>query len=143
MIFNAFQREDDDSVFTVARNVSGGTFSAGQSAVWDISASVDGVRVSVAATATLSLFRGVATESVADSAYGRFQVHGYNSGVSVTNTTNTAIAAGDILVPVNAQKYLARSGASSGVDGFVYAAQAVATGATPAAANVKALIRAL
>lgn len=143
MIFSAFQREDDDAVFTVARNVSGGAYAAGEVAVWDISASVDGVRVSVPATATLSLFRGVAGEAVADSGYGRFQVHGYNSVASVTNTTNTAIAAGNILIPVDAVKYLARSGASDGKSGFVYAAEAVATAATPAAAAHKVLIRAL
>jgi hypothetical protein len=143
MIFNAFQREDDDAVFTVARNVSGGTFALGEVAVWDISASVDGVRVSVPATATLSLFRGVAGEAVVDSAYGRFQVHGYNANALVTNTTNTAIAAGNILIPVDAVKYLARTGASDGKSGFVYAAEAVATAATPAAAAHKVLIRAL
>lgn len=143
MIFNAFQREDDDAVFTVARNVAGSTFSAGQTAVWDTGASVDGVRVTVAATATLSAFRGLAGESVVDSAYGRFQLHGYNSVASVINHTVTAIAAGDILIPVDAQKYLARSAASDGKSGFVYAAQAFATATTPAAAATKVLVRAL
>jgi len=143
MIFNAFQREDDDAVFTVARNVSGGTYSLGQVAVWDISASVDGVRVSVPATATLSLFRGVCADTILDSAYGRFQVHGYNSNASVVNTTNQAVAAGDILIAVDAQKYLARSGASDGKSGFVYAAAAIVTAATPAAAAHAVLIRAL
>jgi len=143
MIFNAFQREDDDAVFTVARNVSGGAYSAGQTAVWDAGASVDGVRVTVPATATLSLFRGLAGEAVADSGYGRFQVHGYLAAASVTNDTSVAIVAGDILIPVDAAKHLARSAASDGKTGFVYAAAAVATATTPAAASVKVLIRAL
>ena len=143
MIFNAFQREDDDSVFTVARNVSGGTVSLGQVAVWDITSSVDGVRVSVPATATLSLFRGVATEAVTDSSYGRFQAHGYQASASVINHTTQAVAAGDILIPVDGQKYLARSAASDGKTGFVYAAEALATATTPAAAATKVLVRAL
>ena len=143
MIFNGFQREDDDAVFTVVRNVSGGSRSAGQTIVWDISSSVDGVRVTVPATATLSLFRGVLAETIADSAYGKSQLHGYKAAASVTNDTSTAIAAGDILIPVDGQTYLARSAASDGKTGFVYAAAAVATGATPAAANVKVLIRGL
>jgi hypothetical protein len=143
MIFNAFQREDDDSVYTVVRNVAGSAFSAGQSAVWDISSSVDGVRVSVPATATLSLFRGIVAEAIADSAYGKVQVHGYAAVASVLNHTTQAIAAGDILIPVDSQKYLARSAASDGKSGFVYAAEAFATATTPAAANKKALVRAL
>jgi hypothetical protein len=49
----------------------------------------------------------------------------------VTNTTNTAIVAGDILVPVNAADYLNRSAASNGTSGFVFAAAAVSTATTP------------
>jgi hypothetical protein len=143
MIFNAFQREDDDAVFTVARNVQASALSAGEAVVWDSSASVDGVRVSQPATATLSLFHGIAGEAVADSAYGRFQLHGYKAEASVTDHTTQAVAAGDILIPVDGQNYLARSAASDGKTGFVYAAAAVATATTPAAANRKVLIRAL
>src|SRR5512143_2881662 len=109
MIFSAFQREDAETVFTGVRNVSAGTISAGQSVVWDITSSVDGVRVSVPATATLSLFVGVAVDSIVDSAYGKVQCYGYKAAASVLNHTTQAIAAGDILIPVDAQKYLARS----------------------------------
>jgi len=143
MIFSAFQREDDDSIFTVVKNVAGSSFAAGQVCVWDITSSVDGVRVSVPATATLSLFRGVCAEAIADGTYGKVQVGGYNSYASVTNDTSQAVAAGDILIPVNAAKHLARSGASDGKSGFIYAAAAVTTATTPAAAAVKVLIRAL
>lgn len=143
MIFSAFQREDDDAVFTVGRNVSGGSFSAGQSCAWDVSSSVDGVRVSVPATATLSLFRGVFAETVADSGYGKIQVGGYNSYASVLASTLTEIAPGDILKAVNGQKYLQRHGASDGVSGFVFAAETVASSGSPAAAAVKVLLRAL
>jgi hypothetical protein len=143
MIFSAFQREDADNVFTVVRNVSGGTLAVGESVVWDISASVDGVRVSVPATATLSLFVGVVTEAILDSGYGKVQVYGYSAIASVTNHTTQAVAAGNILVPADAVKTLTYSAASDGKTGFVYAAAAVATATTPAAAATKVLIRAL
>jgi len=143
MIFNAFQRDDDDAVFTIVRNVSGAARAVGDAVVWDISASVDGVRVTQPATATLSLFRGILVEALADSAYGKCQVHGYNASAYVTNSTNTAIAAGDILVPANAKDGLAYSAASDGKTGFVFAAEAFATATTPAEALKKVLIRAL
>jgi hypothetical protein len=144
MIFNAFQKEDDDALFTVVRNVSGGAFALGQSCVWDVT-SPDGVRVSVPATATLSLFKGVFADPVADSGYGKVQVGGYCSYGSVIQDTagGTNIAAGDILVPVNGQKYLARSAASDGKSGFVYAGEAFVTATTPAAASKKIFLRAL
>jgi hypothetical protein len=142
MIFSAFQREDDDSLFTVVRNVSGAALAAGEAVAWDV-VSPDGVRVSVPATATLSLFKGVVAEAIADSQYGKVQVGGYNSYAKVINSTNQAIAAGNILIPVDAQKYLAYSAASDGKSGFVYAAEAFATATTPAAAAKKVFIRAL
>ena len=61
----------------------------------------------------------------------------------MTNDTSQAIAAGDILIPVNAQWYLARSAASDGKSGFIYAGEAFATATTPAAANKKVFVRAL
>jgi hypothetical protein len=143
MMFNAFQRDDDDAVYTIVRNVSGGALVLGDSVVWDVSSSVDGVRVTTPATATLSLFRGVLGEALADSAYGKCQVHGLSTYARVTNDLTTPIAAGDILVPANAVTTLERSAASDGTTGFVYAAEAVATDATPAAAAKKVLIRAL
>jgi hypothetical protein len=138
MIFSAFQREDDDAVFTVAKNVSAGALVNGDVVVWDSSASADGVRVTLAAAATLSLFRGVCTEDIAVDQYGRFQVHGYNRATKVEGTA--PIAVGDILKPVAAQKYLVFSAAGSGVDGFVYALEAYAVAAV---ATKKTLIRAL
>lgn len=138
MIFNAFQREDDDAVFTVAKNVSGGSLVPGDVVVWDSSASVDGVRVTLAAAATLSLFRGVAVENILDTGFGKFQVNGYNSQTKLEGTA--PIAVGDVLIPVAAQKYLVSFGPGTGVEGFVYAAEAYAVAAV---ALKKVLIRAL
>lgn len=143
MLFQRIQREDAEKVFTIVYNVAGATITANYPTVWDIGASVDGLRVSKPATATLSLFVGVATADIADSAYGKVQNYGYKASAFITNDTSVAVAAGDILIPVNAQWYLARSAASDGKSGFIYAAEAFATATTPAAANKKVLIRAL
>lgn len=138
MIFNAFQREDDDAVFTVAKNVSGGALVPGDVVVYDSSASVDGVRVTLAAAATLSLFRGVAVENILNDGFGKFQINGYNSQTLLNGTV--AIAAGNILKPVAGQKHLVFHAAGDGVSGFVYAAEAYAVAAN---ALKKSIIRAL
>jgi hypothetical protein len=143
LLFQRVNRTDAEKVFVIVQNVSAATVTAGYPVVWDITSSVDGVRVSKPATATLSLFVGLANADIADSSYGLVQVYGYKSQALITNDTSVAVAAGDILIPVNAQWYLARTGASDGKSGFVYAGAAVATGTTPAAANAKVLIRAL
>jgi hypothetical protein len=144
MIFNSFQREDDDSVFTVARNVSGSTVTAGYVVCWDVATSADGVRVSKPATDTLSAVRGLAAETIADSAYGKIQVHGYNSYAYVIPTSTTAAVAGWALAPTAAQWYLtAGVAAGDGKSGFFYHAEAVTTMTTPAATTKKVLIRAL
>lgn len=142
MLFQRVNREDAERVFAIFYNIAGATITANYPAVWDVT-SPDGVAVSKPATATLSLLVGIATENIADSAYGKFQLYGYRSSAYVTNDTSQAIAAGNILIPVNAQWYLDYSAASDGKSGFVYAAEAFATAATPAAANKKVFIRCL
>jgi hypothetical protein len=143
MIFNSFQREDDDAVFTIVRNCSSAARSIGDNVVWDGGASVDGVRVTVNATNSIQLFRGVLTEALADSAYGKCQIHGYNAAAYITNTTNQSITAGDVLIGISAKDGLAYSAAGTGVTGFVYAAEAFVTSSTPAEVLKKVLIRAM
>jgi hypothetical protein len=143
MMFQRINREDAEKIFSMFYNVAGAVITAGYPAVLDITSSVDGVRVSKPATATLSLFVGIAVRDIADSAYGLFQQYGYKSQALVTNGTSVAVAAGDILIPVDAQWYLSRSAASDGKSGFIYAAEAVATATTAAGAQKKVFIRAL
>ncbi len=145
MIFHSFQREDDDAVFTVVRNVSGAAFAAGDACVWDIGSSVDGVRVTAAAAATLALFRGVVAEAIADSAYGKVQIHGYCASAQVSCDTSVSIAAGSVLICTADDTVLIYGAAGTGgLNGFVYAAEDFAANATtPAAASKKVLIRAL
>lgn len=142
MMFPAVNRSDAETVFMIVYNVAGATITANYPAVWDIATS-DGVRVSKPATATLSLLVGLANRDIADSNYGTVQVYGYRASGYMTNDTSVAVAAGDIMIPVNAQWYLARSAASDGKSGFVYAGQAFATATTPAAANKSVFLRCL
>jgi hypothetical protein len=142
MLFQRVNRTDAEKVFIIVQNVSAATVTAGYSVVWDGTAP-DGVRVSKPASATLSLFVGIANSDIADSSYGLVQVYGYKSQAYLTNDTSTAVAIGDILVPVNAQWYLDYSAASDGKSGFVYAGQTFGTQTTPAALNKKVFIRAL
>jgi hypothetical protein len=132
-----------DKVFVNFLNVQAVTVSAGDVIAWDVSAP-DGVRASQPVTATLSLFVGVVDADTAASAYGLAQAYGYRAaGALLTNDTSVAVVAGDILVPVNAQDRVARSAASNGTTGFLYAGEAFATATTPAAALKKVFIRAL
>ena len=144
MIFNAFQREDADNVFTIVRNVRGSSISAGACVVWDISSSVDGVRVTAPATATLSLAVGLLAEALADSQYGKCLTHGYTSAAYVIGSTAT-INPGDILLPVNGQTYLGTNTVSDGKSGFFYAAESFASSTTPSTTPTlkKTLVRCL
>ena len=131
-----------DKVFVNVLNNQTVALSDGDAVVWNIT-TPDGVRTKQAATATLSLFVGVADGSIAASAYGLAQAYGYKSAALVTNDTSQAVAAGNILIPVNGADYLDYSAASDGKTGFVYAAEAFATDSTPAAATKGVFIRAL
>jgi hypothetical protein len=143
MLFARINRDKAEKVFGIFKNAQGSTITANYCAVWDASSTADGNRVTKPATATLSLFIGIATQSIADGDYGKFQLYGYRASAFVTNNTSQAVAAGDILIPVDAVNHLARSGASDGKSGFVFAAAAVATATTPAAAAAAVFLRAL
>ena len=142
MIFQRINATDAEKVFGIFQNVSGATITAGYPGVWS-SSTPDGVRVTQPSTALLSCLVGLAVNNVLDSAYGKFQNYGYKSSAFLTNDASVAVAAGDILIPVDGQWHLARSGAGDGKSGFIYAAEAFATATTPAAAMKKVFIRAL
>jgi hypothetical protein len=145
MIFQGINRSDPDQVFVIAYNVAGATITGGYAAVWD-TATFDGVRIMQPTTATFALFAGLASNDIADSAYGTLQVYGYKQSGFVTNDTSVAIAAGDLLVPVTAQYRLVRNAAGNGTvvgGALVIAGQAFATATTPAAAMKNVFIRAL
>jgi hypothetical protein len=147
MLFRRIKRSGADSIFSIVYNVAAATITAGYPCVLNVS-SPDGVSVSKPAAATLSLLLGVAVKNILDSSYGKIQVYGYKASVYVTNqdsadTAMVDIAAGDILIPVDAQWYLTRSGASDGKTGFICAAETIVSAGVPAAANHKCFIRCL
>ena len=132
MIFPRLNRTAAERMFTMVFNVSGGTIAAGGSVALD-TGTFDGVRVGKPTTATLSLFVGVCPKAIVDSAYGLTQIYGYALALVINHST-VPIVAGDILVPVDGQTYLARSAVSDGKTGFATSGVAFATAGTPAAA---------
>lgn len=143
MQFPSIVGDDQSEVaFVRVQNVSGATRAAGDAVVWDITAP-NGVRVSVPATATLSLFCGTLVKSLANLEYGLAQCWGFSTTSKVLNDPTTAVAAGDTLVPVNGQVHLVRSGVGDGKSGFVNALEVYATATTPVAALKKVFIRAM
>jgi hypothetical protein len=146
MIFQRLNAGDPERVFGLFYNVQGATITAGYAARLD-TGTFDGVRISQPTTATFSLLAGVANASIADSSYGLVQVYGFRQSAFVTNDTSVAVAAGDILVPVNAVSHFARQGAGNatviGGSALVVIGEAFATATTPAAAAKKVFIRAM
>lgn len=120
-----------DKVFVNIYNSQAVSVTDGDVVSWNTS-SPDGVKTTAVTTNTLALFVGLADGTIAAGAYGLAQVYGYKATASVTNTTNTAIVAGDILVCAAGKDYLSRSAAgTTGVSGWVFAAAAVSTSTTP------------
>jgi len=137
-----------DKVYVNILNNQTVALSDGDAVVWNVS-TPDGVRTTQVAVGTFSLFVGIADGAIASSAYGLAQAYGFKSAVLISNDTSTAIVAGDLLIQVAAQDYLARKDSGGAVEvygvggqGYVLAAEAVATAAT-AQATAKAFIRAL
>jgi hypothetical protein len=143
MLFKRISRASPEVVFVVAKNVSGGTLTAGYSCVWDTGASADGVRVTQATTAALQAYAGVADSDIASNDYGLIQVYGYRSSIRIYSSTGSS-AAGDNLTVVNAQFGLtpAASVGTSKAFGFLCAAVTASSSSqflTTAAAFIRAL----
>jgi hypothetical protein len=128
MIWQKINRSSADKVFVVAQNVSGGTLVANSCAVYDVSASADGVRATTPVTSTLSSVIGIWATAVVDSAFAAVQAYGFRATTSCINHTSTPVVAGDIMIPVTGVGYLARSAAADGKSGFFTAGFAIATG---------------
>jgi hypothetical protein len=128
MLFKRINRDNAETCFIVVKNVSGSTMTAGYSAVFDTSASVDGVRVTQASAGDLAAFAGVIDADLADSAYGLCQVYGYRASAYLNSSTGSS-AVGDVLSPLAASWGLtpsATSGTSLGV-GFLCEALAASS----------------
>jgi hypothetical protein len=145
MLIPSVLQTEADKLFVNVYNSQGSAVTNGDALVWNTS-SPDGVKTTQPLTATLALFVGLAVGTIGAGAYGLAQAYGFmDSAALVTNNTATAIAAGQNLIPVDQADYLdALNIASTGLQyGFVYAAEEVATNATPAAAAFDVFVRAI
>ena len=124
MMFQRVSRTNPERVYIVVQNVSGSTLTAGYSCVFDVSASVDGVRVTQASAADLQAFAGVADEDIANNDYGRIQIYGYRSSAYIYSSTGSSVA-GDILSPVAAEWGLTPA-ATATTKSFGFLAEALA-----------------
>lgn len=144
MLFQRINRSDAEKVFIIAQNVSGSTMTAGYSCVFDVSASVDGVRVTQASSTDLQAFAGVADADIANSAYGKIQIYGYRSSAYIYSSAGDSVA-GDILTCVASQWGLTPSTTSGSAKAFGFLCEAVSSSAASSQYHLtaKVFIRAL
>jgi len=147
MLFKRISRSSAETVFIVAKNVSGSTITAGYSCVFDTGASVDGVRVTQASSTDLGAYAGVADADIANSAYGLLQVYGYRSAVYCkTAAASATIATGSNLDPTADLWSLAPSAVAAGDKNFAFLCEAITDSSDTSSAysaNFKGFIRAL
>ena len=143
MLFQRVSRANAEKVFLVAKNVSGSTATAGYPLVFDVGASVDGVRVTRASATDVQAFAGIADSDIANNDYGLLQVYGYRSSIAIYASTGSSVA-GDNLVCVASQWGMtpATTGGTAKAFGFLCAAVAASSSSqynTTAAVFVRAL----
>lgn len=131
------------TVFVVLRNGETTALAAGYAVCYD----TDGLTAKKPTTAMLNCFAGIAAEAISafddpTYYYGLVQVYGYTA-TCLTLAEESTAAAGDSLVPTNAQWYMTtKTAANTGLNmGFAQSLEAYTN--TVTAANKKALIRAL
>ena len=147
MLFKRISRSSAEVVFIVVKNVSGSTITAGYSVVFDVGASVDGVRVTQASGTDLGAYAGVADADIADSAFGLLQVYGYRAAVFVkTIAGSSTYSAGAGLDPVADIWGLTQSVVAAGDKQFAFLCEAITDSTNTSSAysaNFKGFIRAL
>ena len=146
MLFKRISRASAETIFLVAKNVSGSTATAGYHVVWDTGASADGVRVTQASTADLNAYAGIADSDIADGDYGLLQVYGYRSSAYIFSSTGSSVAGTTYDVRDSEWGVMpSAASASSGINkafGFMCAAVAASASSsynTTAAVFVRAL----
>jgi len=127
-----------DKVFINIYNSQAVALSDGDLVAWNTS-SPDGVKTTQPVTANLGLVCGVADGAIAAAAYGLAQAYGYKAAILMTGDSTTAMAAGDAIIPVDQVDYAAWSTVGTGLSGFLYTAEVVASSA--AATTYKGFIR--
>ena len=92
MLFKRISRTNAETIFIVVKNVSGSTLTAGYACVFDVGASVDGVRVTQVTSEDLAAFAGLAHADIANNAFGLVQSYGYRASGRIwySSTARTA-----------------------------------------------------
>ena len=143
MLFKRISRASAETIFVVAKNVSCSTLTAGYSAVWDVSTSVDGVRVTQASSTDLQAYAGVADSDIANGAYGLLQVYGYRPSVYIYSSAGLN-AAGSALSVIAAEWGLTPAAGAGTAKNFGFLCSAVsASSSSQYHTTAKAFIRAL
>ena len=147
MLFKRISRATAETVFLVAKNVSGSTVTAGYSVVFDVGASVDGVRVTQGSAVDLGAYAGVADADIANSAYGLIQVYGYRSAVYLkTVADSSTYTSGSGLLPVTSIWALTPTTVAAGTKQFAFLCETITDSSDTSSsyyANFKGFIRAL
>lgn len=143
MLFKRISRSNPEVAYIVVQNVSGSTATAGYSVVFDVGASVDGVRVTQASSTDLQAYAGVADSDIDNNDYGLVQVYGYRASTFVHSSTGSSVA-GDILT-VSADEWGITPAATSGsAKSFGFLCEAVTvTDSSQFNTTAKTFIRAL
>ena len=143
MLFKRISRSSAETVFVVVQNVSGSTLTAGYSCVFDVGASVNGVRVTQASSTDLNAYAGVADADIADSGYGLVQAYGYRSSIFIYASAGSSVS-GDDLVVVADQWGPTPATAQGAQKAFGFLCEAVAASSSSQyTTTAKAFVRAL
>ena len=144
MLFKRISRTVAETVFLVAKNVSGSTITAGYSCVFDTGGSVDGVRVTQASTTDVQAFAGVADQDIADSGFGLLQVYGYRASVYIYTSAGDS-AAGDPLALTGNQWGITPGAATAHTKSFGFVCEAITNSASSSqfSTTAKGFIRGL
>lgn len=100
MLLQRVNRDQAENIFRMVKNVQGATITTGLG-VSLVNTSTDGVSAVISdAAADYTGFIGVATQDIANNAYGKVQISGFVNSVLVSHVgTSITIAAGSPIVP--------------------------------------------
>ncbi len=145
MLFKRVSRNTAEKIFMVVQNVSGSTATAGYALVFDVGASVDGVRVTQASATDLQAFAGVADSDIANNDYGLVQVYGYRSSARIYSSTGSSVAGDNLTVVAGGAHWgLTPATVTGTAKAFGFLCEAIAASTSSQfATTAKAFIRAL
>jgi hypothetical protein len=145
MLFKRVGRTSAEVAYIVVQNVSGSTATAGFALVFDVGASVDGVRVTQASATDLQAFAGVADSDIANNTYGLARVYGYRASVRIQSSTGSSVSGDNLTVIAGAAHWGLVPATTLGTSkAFGFLCEAItASSSSQFATTAKGFIRAL